>query len=240
MSEHSTIGVGWDVGGWNCDNNSKSRDALVIVGAHGELLGQPWRGNLRHVINEAASTAEFLAKVFALCRLASGFSTSSVTVAIDAPLCFPASLIALLTEGRTERNLGDSAANPYLYRFTERRLATSHNVPLSTVKDMIGSQSSKAIHAIAKFAPTIQSLGIWSDGGTTRFIETYPAACRRRVVGSEKLGLIGLIGHNDIIDAGVCALIAHRFATAPQTLEAPPAEAPATEGWIWLPSDRMV
>ena len=74
MSEHSTIGVGWDVGGWNCDNNSKSRDALVIVGAHGELLGQPWRGSLRHVINEAASTVEFLAKVFALCRLASGFS----------------------------------------------------------------------------------------------------------------------------------------------------------------------
>lgn len=85
MSKHSTIGVGWDVGGWNCDNNSKSRDALVIVGALGELLGQPWRGNLRHVINEAVRTADFLAKIFGLCRLASGFSNSSVTVAIDAP-----------------------------------------------------------------------------------------------------------------------------------------------------------
>jgi hypothetical protein len=223
MLKHSTIGVGWDIGGWNCDNNSKSRDALVIVGALGELLGQPWRGNLRHVINEAVSTADFLAKIFGLCRLASGFSNSSVTVAIDAPLCFPESLIALLTAGRTERSLGDSAANPYLYRFTERRLAT---VPLSTVKDMIGSQSTKAIHATA---PTIQSLGVWSDGGTTRFIETYPAACRRRAAGTEELGLIGLSGHNDIIDAGVCALIAHRFATSPQTLEPPPAEAPATE-----------
>ena len=167
MSEHSTIGVGWDVGGWNCDKNSNSRDALVIVGALGELLGQPWRGNLRHVINEAVNTAEFLTKIFGLCRLTGGFSTSAVTVAIDAPLCFPASLIALLTDGRIERNLGDSAANPYLYRFTERRLATPRNVPLSTVKDMIGSQSTKAIHAIAKFAPTIQSLGVWSDGGTS-------------------------------------------------------------------------
>jgi hypothetical protein len=56
MSEHSTIGIGWDVGGWNCDKDSKSRDALVIVGARGELLGQPWRGNLRHVINEAVNS----------------------------------------------------------------------------------------------------------------------------------------------------------------------------------------
>ncbi|MBR0831353.1 DUF429 domain-containing protein [Bradyrhizobium manausense] len=240
MSEHSTIAVGWDVGGWNCDNNRDSRDALVIVDAHGELLGQPWRGNLRHVINEAASTAEFLAKIFDHCRLANGFSANSVTIAIDAPLCFPASLIALLTEGRIERSLGDSATNPYLYRFTERRLATPQNVPLSAVKDMIGSQSSKAIHARAKFAPTIQSLGVWSDGGTARFIETYPAACRRRTAGIEELVLSGLTGHNDIIDAGVCALIAHRFATAPRTLEPPPAEAPAIEGWIWLPTDRTV
>jgi hypothetical protein len=168
MLKHSTIGVGRDAGGWNCDNNSKSRDALVIVGALGELLGQPWRGNLRHVINEAVSTADFLAKIFGLCRLASGFSNSSVTVAIDAPLCFPESLIALLTAGRTERSLGDSAANPYLYRFTERRLAT---VPLSTVKDMIGSRLTKAIHATGQVCGTIQSLGVWSDGGTTRFIE---------------------------------------------------------------------
>lgn len=240
MSKHSTIGVGWDVGGWNCDKNSSSRDALVIVDARGELLGQPWRGNLRHVINDAVSTAEFLAKIFDLCGLANGFSANSVTIAIDAPLCFPSSLIALLTEGRIERYLGDSAANPYLYRFTERRLATPQNVPLSAVKDMIGSQSSKAIHARAKFAPSLQSLGVWSDGGTTRFIETYPAACRRRTAGIKELGLSGLNGHNDIIDAGVCALIAHRFATAPQTLEPPSAEVPATEGWIWLPSDGTV
>ena len=239
-SKGSTIGVGWDVGGWNCDTNPNSRDALVIVGELGDLLGRPWRGNLRQVINEAVSTAEFLANIFGLCGIARGLSISSVTVAIDAPLCFPAPLIALLTEGRIERNLGDNAANPYLYRFTERRLATPRSVPLSTVKDMIGSQSTKAIHARAKFAPTAQSLGIWSDGGTTRFIETYPAACRRRVAGTEDLGLIGLSGHNDIMDAGVCALIAHRFATAPQTLEPPPAEAPAAEGWIWLPSDRTV
>ena len=30
--------IGWDVGGWNCDRNSKSRDALVVLDASGETL----------------------------------------------------------------------------------------------------------------------------------------------------------------------------------------------------------
>jgi hypothetical protein len=110
--------------------------------------------------------------------------------------------------------------------------------PLSVVKDMIGSQSTKAIHATNKFAPNIETLGVWSDGGTTRFIETYPAACRRLSTKVEEFSVAGLVGHKDIIDAGVCALIALRFAAAPKTLEPPPPDAPASEGWIWLPSAR--
>lgn len=30
--------VGWDVGGWNCDNNSESRDAIVILDANLALV----------------------------------------------------------------------------------------------------------------------------------------------------------------------------------------------------------
>jgi hypothetical protein len=201
-------------------------------------MGQPWRGNLRHAINEAPNTAAFLAKIFSLCRIKEAPSTCRVTIAIDAPLAFPASLIALLTAGRIEADFGDSATNPYLFRFTERRLATPRSVPLSVVKDMIGSQSTKAIHAVNKFAPNVEALGLWSDGGTTRFIETYPAECRRQSVGVEEFGLAGLVGHDDIIDAGVCALIALRFATAPETLEPPTPDAPASEGWIWLPKAK--
>lgn len=26
--------IGWDVGGWNCDKNPSSRDALVVLDAH--------------------------------------------------------------------------------------------------------------------------------------------------------------------------------------------------------------
>lgn len=232
MLDHSTIAVGWDVGGWNCDDNAKSRDALIVLDGQAERLGQPWRGNLRQAINQAPNTAAFLAKIFSLCSIGGAPTTCQVTIAIDAPLAFPASLIALLTAGRIQNNLGDSATNPYLYRFSERRLATP---PLSVVKDMIGSQSTKAIHATNKFAPNIETLGVWSDGGTTRFIETYPAACRRLSARVEEFVLAGLAGHKDIIDAGVCALIALRFATAPKTLEPPAQDAPPSEGWIWLP-----
>jgi hypothetical protein len=229
------ISIGWDVGGWNCDNNAKSRDALVVLDGRPERLGRAWRGNLRRVINEASGTAEFVTMLLQLCDVHDVPPTSSVTISIDAPLAFPASLISLLTAGRIERALGDSATNPYLYRFTERRLTTPRSVPLSVIKDMIGSQSTKAIHATTKFAPHIEALGVWSDGGTTRFIETYPAACRRLASKAEEFCVGGFGGHDDIVDAGVCALIGYRFASAPETLEAPPKEAPVSEGWIWLP-----
>lgn len=210
----------------------------MALDAQARLLGRPWRGNLRVAINEAGDTAQFLTKLFGLCRVERKPEDCRVTIAIDAPLAFPASLIALLTAGRIEPAIGDSATNPYLYRFTERRLATSR-VPLSVVKDMIGSQSTKAIHAVNKFAPVVEALGVWCDGGATRLIETYPAECLRRSGEVDEFHLDGVEGHKDIVDAGVCALIAHRFSTAPETVEQPPYDAPASEGWIWLPINKL-
>ena len=33
--------IGWDVGGWNCDKNPTSRDALVVLHAAGmSMVGQ--------------------------------------------------------------------------------------------------------------------------------------------------------------------------------------------------------
>jgi hypothetical protein len=43
--------IGWDVGGWNCDRNNKSRDAVVILDESRAIVGKPWRGNLRKQIN---------------------------------------------------------------------------------------------------------------------------------------------------------------------------------------------
>ena len=38
--------IGWDVGGWNCDNIPNSRDAIVILDNNLVIVGQPWWGNL--------------------------------------------------------------------------------------------------------------------------------------------------------------------------------------------------
>jgi hypothetical protein len=54
----TTFYMGWDVGGWNCDKNGKSRDALVILDAELKLIGKPWRGNLTDAINAASDSAE--------------------------------------------------------------------------------------------------------------------------------------------------------------------------------------
>ena len=34
MTTPTTLYIGWDVGGWNCDNSSASRDALVVLQLH--------------------------------------------------------------------------------------------------------------------------------------------------------------------------------------------------------------
>jgi hypothetical protein len=234
------IAIGWDVGGWNCDKNTKSRDALVVLDAQLGLMGKPWRGNLKPLLNQAVSADQFVLGLLARCKVPIGLPLEEVVVAIDAPLAFPAGLLALLAGDVHQQQLGSNATNPYLYRFTERRLAEPLYTPLSVVKDMIGSQSSKAIHATRRFAPIQQALGIWSDGRTLRMIETYPAACRRRFSKGAIPMLASIIGHDDIVDASLCAWVASRFMHAREELEGPTQDAPRDEGWIWLPQDARV
>jgi hypothetical protein len=148
-------------------------------------------------------------------------------------------LIDLLTHRRCVDAVGRSAENPYLFRDTERRLFAAGLSPLSAIKDMIGSQSSKAIHAVAKFAPITVSTGVWSNGGSFRVIETYPAACRGRMEPGDLDHDADAESVADIVDARICALIAHRFTVAPHTLEGPAADTPPSEGWIWLPKAGM-
>jgi hypothetical protein len=47
--------IGWDVGGWNCDRNPSSRDAIAIIDSGLAILGQPWRGTLRECIKTQTS-----------------------------------------------------------------------------------------------------------------------------------------------------------------------------------------
>lgn len=92
MALQRKIFIGWDVGGWNCDYNPKSRDALVILDSEREILGQPWRGNLRSTINESANTEEFVRNLLVLCRVNDlKPETLKTTLVIDTPLGFPSS-----------------------------------------------------------------------------------------------------------------------------------------------------
>lgn len=230
--------IRWDVGGWNCDKNPNSRDALVALDGAGARIGQPWRGNLRETLNTATTASDFLTALRTLCKLPAP-SPHRATIAIDAPLGFPAAFAQLNTGGTALTQIGKSSANPYLYRATERRLVAEGVTPLSAVKDMIGSQSTKAMHAVARYTRLV-SLGVWSDGAHLTFIETYPALCRSRARSTfNDLATATTVREIDILDAEVCAQIARAFVQRPDWLEPPPHVVPASEGWLWASQPQI-
>ncbi len=227
--------IGWDVGGWNCDKNSKSRDAIVILDGTKAILGKPWRGNLRECIAASRGTSDWLRALFEKCNAQYPAPPPSITMAIDAPLGFSDEFVSLITRRGFVEPDETSGRNRYLFRHTERHLFERKVRPLSAIKDMIGSQATKGMHAIAKFASKVESCGVWTDGDAFRAIETYPAACHGTKPVTEFLTSRPPLGHADKDDARICALIAFLFANKPDRLAAPTAEVPVGEGWIWIP-----
>lgn len=227
--------LGWDVGGWNCDENRHSRDAIVIIDGSLAVVGQPWRGNLRECIAIATTTTEWLHALFAKCEAKLPAELTEVTLAIDTPLGFPKEFVELITRQISIEPSKTSGLNSYLFRHTERHLFARERKPLSAIKDMIGSQATKGIHALAKFAPKIESCGVWTDGQGFRAIETYPAACHGKLEVQRLLGGATALGCTDKDDARLCALVAYLFANDRCALEGPTSNVPESEGWIWVP-----
>lgn len=230
--------IGWDVGGWNCDKNAKSRDALVILDSDLQVIGKPWRGNLRATINAASNSDAFVGAMLALCGAPAFVGQAPVTLAIDTPLGFSEEFVRLVSGLQATGPLGQSDQNPYLFRQTERRLFAAGLRPLSAVKDMIGSQSTKGMHVLAKFAPSPSRCGVWQQGPLT-VIEAYPSACKVSALVQGLQAPFGRLAHDDLDDALTCALIAHLFATRPAALIAPHPAVPVSEGWIWVPRDGL-
>ncbi len=164
--------IGWDVGGWNCDKNNKSRDAIVILDDTLAIVGEPWWGNLRECIATAATTSNWLKALFAKCGPDCPEQPLLVTMAIDTPLGFSEEFVGLITRQGCVEPDPTSGRNRYLFRQTERHLFDRTLKPLSAVKDMIGSQATKGMHVFAKFAPIVESCGVWTDGHGFRAIET--------------------------------------------------------------------
>lgn len=230
--------IGWDVGGWNCDRNGRSRDSIVILDANRQIVGKPWRGNLRSTINSAANTEAFVVALFTLCGTQAKVGDASVTLAIDTPLGFSVEFVRLVTGLQAAEQVGRSDSNPYLFRRTERRLFERGLKPLSAIKDMIGSQATKGMHVLARFVPTAIRCGVWQKGGLIA-IETYPSACKTSHKVQALQEPFGKLAHDDLDDAVTCALIAYLFAKQPNALLSPGPEAPSSEGWIWVPKDGI-
>ncbi len=253
--------IGWDVGGWNCDKNTKSRDALVVLDHQCQLLGKPWRGNLRQAINRAESSHSFIRELLKLCKIADVTdSLPAVTLAIDTPLGFSESFHQLITGQGVVEQIGASASNPYLFRYTERYFFARGLTPLSPIKDMIGSQATKGIHVLNKFAPHTASVGVWTDQQVLQVIEGYPSSCKTSPTMAELLqpflqdqapnpavatldwqqAVFGQgIDHEDKRDALICALLAWLFVFDPNKLQPPDPQATAREGWIFVPKDGL-
>ena len=253
----NTLFVGWDVGGWNCDSNANSRDALVVLDRERNLLGRPWRGNLREAINEADSAVAWIRTLLGYCDVDVRADCPPVVMAIDTPLGFSQPFQQLVSGRGAAGNIENSASNPYLFRYTEHFLFRHGLKPLSPVKDMIGSQATKGMHALARFAPEVAATGVWRNGAVLTAFEAYPSACKpspqvhgllqayRTVPAKTQVeiwntnGFGFAIDHEDKRDALLCALVAWLFHCQPESLYMPDTEVPEGEGWIFVPADAL-
>lgn len=242
--------IGWDVGGWNCDHNSASRDALTILDADLAIVGTPWRGNLRESINAASDARSWLDSLFALCRSPMPAGPLHCTLGVDTPLGFSDAFARLITRQGETGAIGESERNPYLYRHTEQYLFAHGIRPLSAVKDMIGSQATKGMHVLARFAPHTLGCGVWGDGECLSVLEAYPSPCKQSANMQTLLDRYASrqgetrnwpapLDHADKRDALLCALLASLFSRDRPRLASPPRDIPASEGWIWVPQDAL-
>lgn len=238
-SQAGPFSIGWDVGGWNCDRNRESRDAIVVLNAALVIVGEPWRGNLRTVINDALTAPDWIRMLFSLCAADPASDAVPVTLAIDTPLSFSNAFVELLTNLKWVGPVESSDTNPYLFRRTEHFLFEHGLRPLSPIKDMIGSQATKGRHVLAKFAPHITRCGVWTDGVSLTAIEAYPSGCRNSAAVQGFLRRYPDLEPGDKQDALTCALLAYLFASRPETLAGPDESVPVAEGWIWVPKDSL-
>lgn len=233
--------IGWDVGGWNCDRNPRSRDALsaISISPQGIVsVGTPWRGNLREILcgeNVVGRMVEILGVPID--------QVEKIVIAIDTPLAWPVAAVELITGGATTSVPAAASHNPYLFRRSEIIFAERGKQALSPVRDMIGSQSIKGLHFLKVARLRSRRLGVWeSEGGTPRVsaIECYPSACRRSLILKQVLRHIPLDTQSpDIADATCAAGIAWLFENREAALLPPPKDYDPREGWIWTPSDSF-
>lgn len=228
----------------------------MILDSAKQLVGTPWRGNLRETFNDACSPQILATKILELCQVSRDPETLfRLLFAIDTPLGFSKAFADLIVSRRAASQIFSSSTNPYLHRQTERFLFERGLTPLSPIKDMIGSQATKGIHFLSRFAPKLERCGLWTDGCWIQAIEAYPSACKQsaeiRAMRSnfyENTGESAILGgpqkrfgiyHQDLEDALTCALVGWSFEHQPSLLAHPPPLIDTSEGWIFVPVDGL-
>lgn len=244
----SDLYIGWDVGAWNCDSNPRSRDALCALedGDDGLVVAGPaWRGNLRDLLVKDDGDALVRAILERVGVRWDG--RRRVTIAIDTPLAWPRAMLGLVAQGTVVDVPLEADGNPYLFRQQERDLFESGWRPLSVVRDMIGSQSTKGIHFLRHAQLDATAVGEWGRGSVVA-IETYPSvALKDRAVDDEVLRLRDDVlrrekakrneaWETDVRDAIACAVVAAMHGSRRGLLSAPDPARAGDEGWIWLPA----
>ena len=227
----NTYYIGWDVGAWHCDKNTKSKDCICVVSGQNPT-GCSKRLCIRKQFTES-KIIDFLNNILGEKKFD---ENDIIYMAIDAVLCWPQKFVNLLMNGSIDGDDGEiwktekAIDNPLLYRKTERIVGKKHK-PLSVVQGQIGSQSTKAIFFLKKygFKMDTNEPGVWKCGNITA-IETYPAL------------LTADPKHDDIIDAKLCANLARNFADDLKLkekmrypMEQEEIESAKQEGWIWIP-----
>ncbi len=98
-------------------------------------------------------------RMLALCNLTDA-SSFDLTIAIDTPLGWPEAMLRLVCGGEpTSLYPTTTGFNPYTRRETEIELVKRGYQPLSAVRDMLGSQSTKGILPRATIGSEVARIG---------------------------------------------------------------------------------
>ena len=88
--------IGWDVGGWNCGNNSNSSDAIVIHDNKLVIVGHSWWGNLQACIATAITTGGLAQGIVRNVQGRISSEAVALKMPIDTPLGFSDEFVALI------------------------------------------------------------------------------------------------------------------------------------------------
>jgi predicted nuclease with RNAse H fold len=238
------IGIGWDVRGWQ-----GKAQAVALVGWRREEESLHWLGVSPLFRLSSRSAPDIHSLLMPLLKDKSRVETllrhPRLALGIDAPLAFPRAFTALLRGEDISISIPEREIdNPYAYRDCERWIhAHYRKKPLSASFDRLGNNATLALAMLPALAP-LQLVPRQRSAAPRALLEVYPALAKqggkRACAGHGIHALLpeALQPGTDQYDAALCALMALQYAAGDKVkalppLQAPPADFPLDEGWMY-------